>query len=162
MKRISMFGKKSSSGMEDGNNHNDDDNAWNTNTTTTMTSGIVGEGGGIPVSSTVSRPTYRGIGGGTGNGTGNHPNPEHLTTMNDPNHNNNHIPHDEYAEYIILCDPRSERHLGSLRILRTDRPHILGDVFPMLCEGEVPVGPEIRELTRLCLSPDLRAADRCP
>lgn len=67
---------------------------------------------------------------------------------------------DEYAEYIIMCEPVSGRHLGSLRILRTDRPHILGDLFHMLCEGEVPTGPEIRELTRLCLSPDLRAVDR--
>jgi len=67
---------------------------------------------------------------------------------------------DEYAEYIIMCDPVTERHLGSLRILRTDRPHILDSLFPMLCEGDVPAGPEIRELTRLCLSPDLRSAQR--
>jgi N-acyl-L-homoserine lactone synthetase len=67
---------------------------------------------------------------------------------------------DEFAEYFIIADPETGKHLGSMRVLRTDRPHILGSLFPMLCEGEVPSGPAIRELTRLCLSPDLRARER--
>lgn len=66
----------------------------------------------------------------------------------------------EDAEYIIISDPETGAHWGSMRMLRTDRPHILDSLFPMLCEGEVPCGPDIRELTRLCLSPDLRARDR--
>ncbi len=51
-------------------------------------------------------------------------------------------------------------HLGSLRLLRTDRPHILGTLFPHLVEGPVPAGPDTREVTRLCLAPRLRAVER--
>lgn len=63
------------------------------------------------------------------------------------------------AEYLVVCDPVSGEHLGSLRLLQTDRPHILGSIFPHLC-GEVPRGDDIREITRLCLSPRLRARQR--
>lgn len=59
---------------------------------------------------------------------------------------------DALAEYVIL--QHEGRHLGSVRLLRTDRPHLLSHVFPFLCEGEVPSGPEVREITRLCVSPD--------
>ena len=51
-------------------------------------------------------------------------------------------------------------HLGSLRLLRTDRPHILGELFPHLADGAVPTGPDTLEITRLCLSPRLRASER--
>lgn len=67
---------------------------------------------------------------------------------------------DDEAEYFIICDHVSGQHFGSMRILRTDRPHILGSIFPQLCETDLPTGPEYRELTRLCLSPSLRARDR--
>ena len=64
------------------------------------------------------------------------------------------------AEYVIITDHETGEHQGSMRILRTDRPHILGSLFPTLCEGDVPSGPEYRELTRLCLSPSLCATER--
>jgi len=64
------------------------------------------------------------------------------------------------AEYFIICDSRTGEHQASMRILRTDRPHLLDSVFPMLCGNGVPNGPEYRELTRLCVSPSLRARDR--
>lgn len=67
---------------------------------------------------------------------------------------------DDFAEYLIVCDQESNLHLGSVRLLRTDRPHILGNVFPQLCDASVPRGPSIREITRLCLSPSLRAKER--
>lgn len=57
------------------------------------------------------------------------------------------------AEYLIVTDAGGRRHVGSVRLLRTDRPHILGDIFPQLCEGEVPRSPTLREATRLCVSP---------
>ncbi len=59
------------------------------------------------------------------------------------------------AEYAVICEQGSEKHLASMRILKTDRPHLLGEVFPMLCDTGVPTGAEYRELTRLCFSPDL-------
>jgi acyl-homoserine lactone synthase len=67
---------------------------------------------------------------------------------------------DELAEYLIVQDRETGDHLASLRLLRTDRPHLLSDAFPHLCERGVPSGPEIREVTRLCISPRRRAAQR--
>jgi N-acyl-L-homoserine lactone synthetase len=67
---------------------------------------------------------------------------------------------DAYAEYLIVADPDTSEHLASLRMLRTDRPHILDSLFADLCEGPVPSGPAIREISRMCLSPRHRGADR--
>lgn len=62
---------------------------------------------------------------------------------------------DAHAVYLVAEDPRTGMHLGSVRLLPTTRRHILGDLFPMLVEGEVPRGPDIFEVTRLCTSPRL-------
>jgi N-acyl-L-homoserine lactone synthetase len=59
------------------------------------------------------------------------------------------------AVYIVSADPDTGRHLGSLRLMPSTRPHMLRDIFPMLCQGSVPLGNDIWEMTRLCLSPDL-------
>lgn len=66
---------------------------------------------------------------------------------------------DDDAVYI-LASHEDGNHLGSLRLLRTDRPHILGSFFPYLSDMPVPTGPDVLEVTRLCLSPRLRAAER--
>lgn len=63
------------------------------------------------------------------------------------------------AEYLILLD-RDGSHRASARLLRTDRPHILGDLYPYLCDGPVPQGPTTWEITRFCLDRHQRAADR--
>lgn len=65
----------------------------------------------------------------------------------------------EHARYIVLAGPDG-RHLASARLLRSDRPHILGTLFPQLCEGPVPTGPATLEITRFCLDRSLKAADR--
>lgn len=67
---------------------------------------------------------------------------------------------DRFAEYLVVRDPLTNKRMGSLRLLRTDRPHILGSVFPDLCETPAPSGPAIREVTQLCLSPSLRLRER--
>lgn len=66
---------------------------------------------------------------------------------------------DVYARYLILTDTEG-RHLGSARLLETVRPHILDTLFPDLCEGEIPRGSSIFEITRFCLERDLTAAER--
>jgi N-acyl-L-homoserine lactone synthetase len=66
---------------------------------------------------------------------------------------------DEHAEYLILTDDVG-RHRASARLLRSEGPHILGDLYPYLCAGPVPTGPTIREITRFCLDPAFRAPDR--
>src|SRR5690606_28357064 len=78
------------------------------------------------------------------------------------------VPHDDVserdqfdgpeAEYLIFAD--GDDHIASLRLLRTDRPHLLGSVFPELVEGEVPRGPDIREISRFCISPRHRGPVR--
>jgi len=57
------------------------------------------------------------------------------------------------ADYLILQDSETSEHKGSVRVLPTTGRHMLADVFPFLCEGEVPRGPRIREITRLIVSP---------
>lgn len=66
---------------------------------------------------------------------------------------------DEQARYLIIADA-DHRHLGSVRLLATDRPHILGDLFTQLCEGEPPRGDDIFEITRFCLGRGLGAGRR--
>jgi len=63
------------------------------------------------------------------------------------------------AIYLIVDDPNTGRHRGSVRLLPTSGPHMLKDIFPQLCEGEVPVGADIWEATRICTSPDLEGID---
>jgi acyl-homoserine lactone synthase len=58
------------------------------------------------------------------------------------------------ALYLLSLDERGN-HEGSLRLLPTTKPHLLSEVFPHLCEREVPRGPRIWEITRLCTAPDL-------
>jgi len=80
------------------------------------------------------------------------------------------IPHDGYrevdqydteaADYLILRDSASGQHLGSVRLLPTTGPHMLAEVFGFLCEGPVPRGPHIREITRLVVSPDVPVRER--
>lgn len=60
---------------------------------------------------------------------------------------------DEHAVYLIATGADPSEHLGSVRLLPTSRPHLLGDIFPTLVDGEVPRGPDIFEVTRLCTSP---------
>jgi len=66
---------------------------------------------------------------------------------------------DIHARYLIVVDG-SGRHRASARLLPTDRPGILSTLFPDLCEEAPPSASNIFEITRFCLSPRLRAADR--
>lgn len=59
------------------------------------------------------------------------------------------------AVYLIDADLRAACHRGSVRLLPTTGPHLLGEVFPHLRASSVPVGPTVWEITRLCTSPSL-------
>lgn len=54
------------------------------------------------------------------------------------------------AVYLVAVDTDG-RHEGSLRMLPSWQPHLLGQIFPHLCAGGVPTGPTTWESTRLCL-----------
>lgn len=66
---------------------------------------------------------------------------------------------DEHAQYLMIADERGD-HLGSARLLPTNRPHLLGDIFPHLCAGPVPQGEGVEEITRFCLGRNQNAAGR--
>lgn len=66
---------------------------------------------------------------------------------------------DEHAIYLIIAD-RAGEHLGSARLLRTTRPHILSSLFPELCAVSPPTGPDVLEITRFCLGRNQSSSDR--
>lgn len=74
-----------------------------------------------------------------------------------------HFEIDQYdtdaALYLIALDPGGQ-HIGSMRLLPTVSAHLLSDLFADLCEGAIPRGPTIMEITRLCLPQRLGCAGR--
>jgi acyl-homoserine lactone synthase len=60
----------------------------------------------------------------------------------------------EDAVYLLALD-EAGRHAGSIRLMPSTKPHLLSDVFPHLCEEDVPISDEVWEITRLVTSPDL-------
>ncbi len=66
--------------------------------------------------------------------------------------------HDE-ARYLVLTD-EDGCHLASARLLPTTRPHLLGDLFPELCDATPPSGASVLEITRFCLDRSLGAVRR--
>lgn len=67
---------------------------------------------------------------------------------------------DRFTEYLVVTDPSGNSQLGSLRLLRTDRAHVLGSVFPDLCKYGVPSGLSIREINQIHLSPKVSGKRR--
>jgi len=66
---------------------------------------------------------------------------------------------DDEAVYLIVgCE--QGRHAGSARLLKTVRPHILDTLFPALCAGPPPRGPDILEITRFCLGREQNGRER--
>ncbi|WP_176593041.1 acyl-homoserine-lactone synthase [Sphingobium sp. EM0848] len=63
------------------------------------------------------------------------------------------------AVYIVIAGSDGE-HRASARLLPTAHDHILGTIFPELCEDTPPRGPDILEITRFCLARRLRARER--
>lgn len=63
---------------------------------------------------------------------------------------------DDNAHYIVITGEGSTEHLASVRLLPSLKPHILGNIFPSLCADEVPIGENVWEITRLCISPAIR------
>lgn len=66
---------------------------------------------------------------------------------------------DAQAVYVVALDAAGD-HRGSLRLLPSNRPHILDSLFAPLCAAGVPRGSSVWEITRLCLPSRLGAARR--
>lgn len=58
------------------------------------------------------------------------------------------------AVYLLALDEAGACQ-GSLRLLPTTGPHILGDLFTDLCDGPVPRAEDCMEISRFCTAPDL-------
>jgi acyl-homoserine lactone synthase len=65
--------------------------------------------------------------------------------------------HDDAVHHICV---RNDKVAGYQRMLPTVLPHLLSDVFPELCVGRSPRGPDIFELTRYCVAPAYREGRR--
>jgi N-acyl-L-homoserine lactone synthetase len=63
------------------------------------------------------------------------------------------------AVYIVVTGDDGE-HRASARLLPTTHDHILGTIFPDLCDEAPPRGTAILEITRFCLARKLRARER--
>src|SRR5262245_49265253 len=61
--------------------------------------------------------------------------------------------HDAAVHHLCV---HNGKLVGYQRMLPTTVPHLLTDVFPELCEGPVPRGPNIFEWTRNCVAPEWR------
>jgi acyl-homoserine lactone synthase len=59
--------------------------------------------------------------------------------------------------YLLVKDDLNARLRASVRLLRTDRPHPLLDLFHGLCDAGVPRGPKVREISRFCTCPGVHS-----
>ncbi len=59
----------------------------------------------------------------------------------------------EDAVYLMVTDPETRAHMGSVRLIPTTRPHLMSELFPFLCEGGPPQSEDVWEITRLCTAP---------
>lgn len=58
----------------------------------------------------------------------------------------------EYTVYLIACSD-DDRHLASVRLLPTTRPHMLSTIFADLCDEGPVIGPDIWESSRFTIAP---------
>lgn len=68
--------------------------------------------------------------------------------------------YDTDAALYLIAPDKGGQHLGSMRLLPTVQGHLLSDLFAELCDGNIPRGREIMEITRLCLPQRLGCAGR--
>jgi acyl-homoserine lactone synthase len=66
----------------------------------------------------------------------------------------------EAAIYLIAAEAPRAPVLASLRLLPTDRPHLMSEVFAHLCEQGVPCAATTWEASRFCPAPGASAAER--
>ena len=59
----------------------------------------------------------------------------------------------EFTVYLIACSADDDRHLASVRLLPTTRPHMLSTMFAGLCEGGPVVGEDVWEISRFTVAP---------
>lgn len=58
--------------------------------------------------------------------------------------------------YLLAKEQLDGPLLASVRLLPTTRPHLMSDLFPAACREAPPHGPTVWEVSRFCITPDLR------
>lgn len=66
----------------------------------------------------------------------------------------------DYPEAIHHICVRDNKVAGYQRMLPSTMPNLLSDIFPNLCVGQRPIGPDVYELTRYCVAPAFREGRR--
>jgi acyl-homoserine lactone synthase len=59
----------------------------------------------------------------------------------------------EYTVYLVASSPEDDRHLASVRLNPTIRPHMLNTVFADLCEDGPLIGNDVWESSRFTIAP---------
>ena len=59
----------------------------------------------------------------------------------------------EYTVYLIACAGDDDRHLASVRLLPTTRPHMLNTIFADLPDGGPVVGEDVWDSSRFTIAP---------
>jgi N-acyl-L-homoserine lactone synthetase len=59
----------------------------------------------------------------------------------------------EYTVYLIASSEHDDRHLASVRLLPTTRPHMLNTIFANLSDGGPVVGEDVWESSRFTIAP---------
>jgi N-acyl-L-homoserine lactone synthetase len=59
----------------------------------------------------------------------------------------------EYTVYLIACSANDDRHLASVRLLPTTRPHMLNTIFAHLGDDGPVVGEDVWESSRFTIAP---------
>lgn len=69
---------------------------------------------------------------------------------------------DQYdgPDAVYLLSLRDGMLVSSVRLLPTEKPHLMADHFAALCPGGVPKGPTIWEASRFCINPQISDPDQ--
>lgn len=59
----------------------------------------------------------------------------------------------DYTVYLVVCSADDDRHLASVRLNPTTRPHMLDTIFADLCDGGPITGPAVWESSRFTIAP---------
>jgi N-acyl-L-homoserine lactone synthetase len=66
--------------------------------------------------------------------------------------------YDREDTIYLLAKPMPEASVvASVRLLSTERPHLMVDLFRDACSDAPPCGPSIWEVSRFCIAPDVRS-----
>ncbi|WP_380873960.1 hypothetical protein ACFB49_44860 [Sphingomonas sp. DBB INV C78] len=60
----------------------------------------------------------------------------------------------DYAVYMMACCEETGDHLGSVRLLPSERPHMFETTFRSLCPDGPVIGPDCWEISRLVCDPE--------